>query len=168
METAGVETEGRVVVGVSGADGSRASLAALRAAAREARWGGRRLVVVLAWEPPEGEALYARWPDREWARLWERAAWQRLDAAFDSVFGGVPAGVWAGGEVERRVLRGPAGPVLCGVASRPGDLLVIGARGGRRWGRGRVRRYVDAHAGGAVMVVRGLRRALRPSGLGRR
>ncbi|MBJ3808165.1 universal stress protein [Streptomyces flavofungini] len=155
-------TEGRVVVGVSGPDGSRASLAALRAAAREARWGGRRLVVVLAWEPPEGEALYARWPDPDWARHWELVAWERLDAAFASVFAGVPVG----GAVERRVVRGPAGPVLCAVASRPEDLLVIGARGGRRWGRGRVRRYVDGHAGGAVMVVRGLRRALGPSGRG--
>ncbi|GGR97708.1 hypothetical protein GCM10010252_40430 [Streptomyces aureoverticillatus] len=173
----GLGAEGRVVVGVSGADGSGgsggsggvggrggsgASLAALRAGARLARRDGRRLVVVLAWEPPEGEALYLRRPDPEWARYWERDAWGRLDAAFDAVFGGVPVGV----EVERRVVRGPAGRVLCGVASRPADVLVVGARGGRRW-RGRVRRYVDAHAVGAVLVVpvvgvsRGVRRALR-------
>ncbi|EPH42647.1 hypothetical protein STRAU_4327 [Streptomyces aurantiacus JA 4570] len=154
--------DGRVVVGVGGADGSGAGLAALRAGARVARRDGRRLVVVLAWEPPEGEALYLRRPDPEWARHWERDAWGRLDAAFGAVFGGVPVGV----EVERRVVRGPAGRVLCGVACRPGDVLVVGARGGRRW-RGRVRRYVDAHAVGAVLVVRSpgapraMRRALR-------
>ncbi|QIB42757.1 universal stress protein [Streptomyces aureoverticillatus] len=144
----GVEAAGRVVVGVSGVGVSGASLAALRAGARVARRDGRRLVAVLAWEPPEGEALYLRRPDPEWARHWEREAWGRLDAAFDAVFGGVPVGV----EVERTVVRGPAGRVLCGVASRPGDLLVVGARGGRRW-RGRVRRYVDGRAGCAVLVV---------------
>ncbi|MER5305695.1 universal stress protein [Streptomyces lasiicapitis] len=158
----GVDAAGRVVVGVSGVGASGASLAALRAGARVARRDGRRLVAVLAWEPPEGEALYLRRPDPEWARRWEREAWGRLDAAFDAVFGGVPVGV----EVERTVVRGPAGRVLCGVASRPGDLLVVGARGGRRW-RGRVRRYVDGRAGCAVLVVpavgvpASLRRALR-------
>ncbi|TGA93813.1 universal stress protein, partial [Streptomyces sp. MZ04] len=51
----------RVVVGVSG---SPASLAALRVGVDEARRAGRVLVAVIAWEPPEGEGLYARRPDR--------------------------------------------------------------------------------------------------------
>ncbi|MYT71717.1 MULTISPECIES: universal stress protein [unclassified Streptomyces] len=52
---------GRVVVGVSG---SPASLAAVRSAVDQARGSGRPLLAVVAWEPPEGEKLYSRWPDR--------------------------------------------------------------------------------------------------------
>lgn len=152
---------GRVVVGVSG---SPASLAALRAAAEQARRGGpgRVLVAVLAWEPPEGEALYARHPDPEWARHWWDAARARLDRAFDAAFGGTPPGV----TVERRVVRSRPGPALCELASGPDDLLVLGARAGRR-GTGQAQRYVRTHASCAVLTVpaprapKGFRRTLR-------
>ncbi|MEV0444340.1 universal stress protein [Streptomyces spectabilis] len=156
-ETAG---PGRVVVGVSG--DSLASLAALRVAAREARGTGRTLVAVLAWEPPEGEALYLRHPDPAWAAHWRGVAQERLAGAFDEVFGGGPPGVVA----ERRLVRGRPGPALCRVASRPEDLLVVGVRRGGRW-PGRVRRYAEAHAACPVLAVPAppepvaLRRALR-------
>lgn len=148
---------GRVVVGVSG---SSASLAALRVAAEEARRSGRTLVAVVAWEPPEGEALYARNPDRVWARHWRDEARGRLERAFGDVFGGTPPGL----AVERRVVRGRAARVLCELAAGEGDLVVVGARSARR---GRVRRHVLGHAACAVMTVpapslpRGVRRALR-------
>ncbi|WP_431983394.1 hypothetical protein [Streptomyces qinglanensis] len=67
----GAAGPGRLVVGVSG---SLASLAALRAAAREAAGTGRPLLAVLAWEPPEGEAGYMLRPDRIWAENWRRQA----------------------------------------------------------------------------------------------
>ncbi|MEV0323846.1 universal stress protein [Streptomyces sp. NPDC050658] len=134
----------RVVVAVSG---SLASLAALRAGAREARRAGLVLVAVIAWEPPEGEGLYAKRPDRAWAEQWETAARESLDRAFDEAFGGVPQGV----TVERRVVRDRPGRALCGLVSGADDLLVLGVR--RRWSR--ISRYVHAHAGCPVMAVPG-------------
>ncbi|MFH8612101.1 universal stress protein [Streptomyces sp. NPDC018029] len=150
---------GRVVVGVSG---SLASLAALRAGAAEARRTGQVLVAVLAWEPPEGEALYLRHPDREWARHWWTEAKARLDRAFDEAFGGTPPGV----VVERRVIRDHPGRALCEAATHPDDLLVLGARPHRHI-TPRTHRHVRAHASCAVLTVRppalpkALRRTLR-------
>ncbi|MCF3121091.1 universal stress protein [Streptomyces arenae] len=150
---------GRVVVGVSG---SLASLAALRAAAEEARRSGRTLLAVTAWQPPEGEGLYLRHPDPAWARHWWHEARDRLDRAFDEVFGGAPQGVAA----ERRVIRSRPGPALCGLAGGPDDLVVLGVRHGRRR-TSRVHRHVRSHAACAVLTVpappvpKGLRRALR-------
>ncbi|GAA0629434.1 universal stress protein [Streptomyces crystallinus] len=135
---------GRVVVGVSGSLGS---LAALRVAAEQARRGGRRLVAVIAWEPPEGEYLYLRHPDRAWAAHWEQEARQRLDGAFADAFGGLPLGV----EVRTVAVRGRPGPALCTVAHRVDDLLVVGARTGA-W-RSRVRRYVLRHAECPVLTA---------------
>ncbi|MFE0176918.1 universal stress protein [Streptomyces sp. NPDC059002] len=152
-------TDGRVIVGVSG---SLASLAALRAAAGEARRGGRELLAVIAWEPPEGEALYLRHPDREWALHWEAEARARIDRAFDEVFGGPPPGIGT----RRLVVRDRPGRALCRIADRPDDLVVLGARPGRRRAT-RIHRHVTAHAGCAVLTVpaptvpKGLRRALR-------
>ncbi|MEB8342254.1 universal stress protein [Streptomyces endophyticus] len=83
----GERVGGRVVVGVGG---SPASLAALRSAVAEARRSDRPLVAVLAWEPPEGEAMYRRWPDAAWARHWYEEARARLAAAFEEALGGLP------------------------------------------------------------------------------
>lgn len=148
----------RVVVGVSG---SLASLAALRVAAHAARDSGRTLVAVLAWEPPEGEALYARNPDSAWAAQCEHEARARLDRAFGEVFGGTPPGI----TVRRRVIRGRPDRVLCAAAADPADLLVLGTRTGPH--RAAVRRRVLAHARCPVLTVpapafpRRERRALR-------
>ncbi|WP_308117774.1 universal stress protein, partial [Streptomyces anatolicus] len=108
-----------MIVGVSG---SLASLAALRVAAQEARASRRVLVAVIAWEPPEGEKLYLRHPDREWARHWQAEAQARLDRAFDEVFGGAPPGV----DSERHVIRARPATALGELATRPDDLLVLG------------------------------------------
>ncbi|SEB77123.1 Nucleotide-binding universal stress protein, UspA family [Streptomyces misionensis] len=145
---------GRVVVGVSG---SLASLAALRRGVREARRDGRTLVAVVAWEPPEGETLHARWPDRAWTGMWEDQARLRLYRAFDEALGGLPADL----PVTCLVIRNSPGPALCAVACRSDDLLLVGAarpNGIRaRIHRAPVRRYVLATAGCAVLTVPGPR-----------
>jgi nucleotide-binding universal stress UspA family protein len=174
----------RVVVGVTGSAGSGA---ALRTAVDEARRSGRGLVVVLAWEPPGGEAACWLAPDPRLVRIWERAATARLSAAFADAFaevGGAPDDV----AVERVVVRGPAALALTSLAERPDDLLVLGA-GTRhplaRLLRGAVRRRALARSHAPVMLVappalppalpravrRELRRLtpedfLRPAGLG--
>ncbi|MEX0173182.1 universal stress protein [Streptomyces sp. LMG1-1-1.1] len=111
---------GRVVVGVSG---SLASLAALRHATAVARRDGVPLLAVLAWEPPEGEALHARMPDRAWARLWAETARRRLEDAILDGLGGTPANV----AFEGRAVRGAPADVLRALAGGPGDLLVVGS-----------------------------------------
>ncbi|MFD7164604.1 universal stress protein [Streptomyces violascens] len=137
-------TRGRVVVGVSGSLGS---LAALRAAVDEARNSGRALVAVTAWEPPEGELLYARNPDSAWAAYHEGLARQTLDRAVEEALGALPEDV----AVRKRVVRGKAGRVLCALAERLDGLLVIGARPGVR--RAPVRRYVQRHVRSAVLTA---------------
>ncbi|MBO8193627.1 universal stress protein [Streptomyces oryzae] len=141
--------QGRVVVGVSG---SPAGLAALRAAAHEARTSGRPLLAVLAWQPPEGEAGYMLRPDRVWAENWRRMAAARLDRAFDDAFGGDPPGI---AEVERRLVRGKPWRALCTTANRPDDRLVIGTRVAPRglFRYGGTRRRVLARASCPVLTV---------------
>lgn len=135
---------GRVVVGVSGSLGG---LAALRAGVGEARRLGRVLVAVIAWEPPEGRALYLRNPEPAWAAHWELEARKRLDRAFEDAFGGLPEGV----EVRKVAGMDRPGRVLCAVAGRPDDLLVVGGRPGARWAP--VRRYVLRHAQCPLLTV---------------
>ncbi|WP_309053578.1 universal stress protein [Streptomyces sp.] len=148
---------GRVVVGVSG---SLASLAALRQASAHARRASVPLVAVLAWEPPEGETLYARHPDRAWARLWAEDARLRLARAVEDGLGAVPDAP----AVELRTLRAAPVAGLCAVARRPDDLLVLGAaaRPGltARLRTRPVRRGVLARAACPVLLVPGP--ALRP------
>ncbi|MGV4980825.1 universal stress protein [Streptomyces sp. NPDC001709] len=153
-ETRGGGPTGDVVVGVSD---SLAGLAALRRGILEARRTGRTLVAVRAWEPPEGDALYRRWPEPSWARLWADEARQRLDRAFELAAGGPPAGL----RIVRRVVRGPAGPVLCSMAKSADDLLVIGkarCRGpAALLHRRPVHRHIPARAECEVLVVAGPR-----------
>ncbi|MEU6881442.1 universal stress protein [Streptomyces sp. NPDC046712] len=123
----------RIVVGVSG---SLASLAALRHATALARREEAELLAVLAWEPPEGEALFARAPDRAWERMWGEAARLRLDRAFEEALGAVPGDL----RVVRRVVRDAPVAALCAAAVLSGDLLVLGRSSGRgRLGRWRPR-----------------------------
>ncbi|MER5945728.1 universal stress protein [Streptomyces sp. NPDC001904] len=131
---------GRVVVGVSG---SPASLAAVRSAVGQARGSGRALVAVVAWEPPEGEKLYSRWPDRAWARHWHAEARATLARAIEEAVGGLPPDL----DVTLRVVRGRPGPVLVGLAAGPDDLLVIGGH------RGPVHRYTRRHAWCPILTV---------------
>ncbi|WP_426362424.1 universal stress protein [Streptomyces sp. E-08] len=143
---------GRIVVGVTG---SLASLAALRHAAALARREGAPLLAVLVWEPPEGEGLFARAPDRAWARLWGEDARRRLEDALLDGLGGVPAGL----PFEGRVIRGAPASALCAVADRPGDLLVLGSAPGRgrlaRLRRRPVLRAALRRATGPVLAVPG-------------
>ncbi|GAA2348998.1 universal stress protein [Streptomyces kunmingensis] len=143
---------GRVVAGVGGSPASRA---ALRSAADEARRSARPLVAVLAWEPPEGEAMYRRRPDAQWARHWCAAAREELTRAVAETLGPSPRGL----DLSLRVVRDRPGPALLALASRPGDLLVIGVRGRRA----AVHRYVRRHALCPVLSVpvRSVRRAER-------
>ncbi|MFJ4715458.1 universal stress protein [Streptomyces sp. NPDC088785] len=145
---------GRVVVGVSG---SPASLAAVRCAVDQARRSDRPLFAVVAWEPPEGEKLYARVR----ARRWHADARATLARAFADAVGGAPPGL----DVTLRVVRGRAGPVLVGLAAGPDDLLVIGGH------RGPVHRHVRRRAWCPVLTVplrkvprAELRALLRPAG----
>ncbi|MEU7069753.1 universal stress protein [Streptomyces narbonensis] len=142
----------RVVVGVSG---SLASLAALRYATALARRESVPLLAVLAWGPPEGEGLYARRPDGEWARLWCAEARDRLNGAFAEALGAAPADL----AVERRIVRDAPAAALRAAADRHGDLLVIGAarRRGRlaRLRRRRVLCAVQHHADCPVLTVPG-------------
>jgi nucleotide-binding universal stress UspA family protein len=139
----------RIVVGVHGSLGS---LQALRYAAEEARERGVPLVPVIAWIPPGGDLAERRYPSPHLRNAWTDAAKQRLIAAFEAGLGGMPADV----TVEGRVERGETGPVLVDIASKPGDLLVIGT--GRRSLIGRalhksVGRYCLAHARCPVLAV---------------
>ncbi|MER8044678.1 universal stress protein [Streptomyces sp. NPDC094032] len=142
----------RIVVGVSG---SLASLAALRHATALARRDGAELLAVLAWEPPEGEALAARIPDRAWARMWADEARARLTRAFEDGLGAIPDGP----AVERRIVRDAPAAALCRAADRPGDLLVLGTTTGRGLlggpRRRPVLRAVTARAERPVLVVPG-------------
>ncbi|WP_033822599.1 universal stress protein [Kitasatospora sp. MBT63] len=125
----------RVIVGVSGSLGNAA---ALRRAVAEAERRDAVLVPVIAWTPPGGEAAYRTRPCPPLSKLWERAAADRLDAAFARAFGGYPAHL----RVEPVVIRGEAGPALVEIADRPDDLLVVGT--GRRGG---LRRFLHASVG---------------------
>ena len=139
----------RVVVGVNGSPGS---IRALRYAADLARDHDAPLVAVLAWVPPGGDLADRRTPSPYLRQIWERAASQRLVAALESAWGGVPVGL----SVQRVVARGDAGPALVDLAGTADDLLVVGAgaRGPltRLW-HGKVARYCLAHASCPVLAV---------------
>src|SRR5258708_26348568 len=78
-------------------------------------------------------------------RLWEQAAHERMRAAFDEAFGGMPAGL----TVRTMVVRASPGPLLVELADRPDDLLVLGYGGRSRLGctvHRAVTRHCMAHA----------------------
>jgi nucleotide-binding universal stress UspA family protein len=139
----------RVIVGVSGTLGN---LAAVHAAAAEARRTHAQFVPVLAWAPVGGEVAYARAPCSPLLHIWQADASRRLRTALLDAFGGLPPGV-----VTAPILvRGAPGSSLVRIADRADDLLVVGT--GRRghllrpW-RGSVARYCERRAGCAVLRV---------------
>jgi nucleotide-binding universal stress UspA family protein len=138
----------RVIVGVSGSPGG---LQALRYAAGLARTHDAALVPVLTWLPPGGDLADRRYPSRALRQVWQDAAWQRLWSVIELAFGGVPEDL----AVESQVLRGAPGPALTGIASRPGDVLVVGAgrRGAARMLACQISRYCLAHARCPVLAV---------------
>src|SRR5438034_7638707 len=108
----------RIVVGVSDRPGN---LPALRYAAGLARACDAALMLVHAWVPSGPEFAAWQFPANPLVLQWQDDAWRRLWHALDSAFGGLPPDVPA----EPLVVRGNAGPVLVGSASRDGDTLVV-------------------------------------------
>jgi nucleotide-binding universal stress UspA family protein len=138
----------RVIAGVSG---SPRSLPALRYAAELARDHDAALIPLLAWTPPGGTLADQRCPCGFLRQVWEADARKRLNEAMFAALGGVPADV----PTAPTVVRGEPGWILVNAASRPGDMLVIGA--GRhtvgRAARAHVNRYCLAHARCPVLAI---------------
>jgi nucleotide-binding universal stress UspA family protein len=140
-----MSTQGRIVVGVDGSEGSKQ---ALRWAAKQAGYTGATLEVVTAWDypvtygwvpvPPEDYAL---------ADFAEKS----LNEAISEVFGAdVPE------NIERRVVEGHPAEVLV-AASKDAELLVVGSRGYGGFADallGSVSTYCVHHAHGAITVIR--------------
>ena len=140
---------GRVVVGVSGSLGN---LAAVHAAAGQARLHAVMLVAVLAWRPVGGELAYHRAPCAPLLQLWREQAHDTLRTALaDALTASAHDLV-----LDPVIVRGDAGPALVTLAARPTDLLVVGAgRPGHltRLHHGAVSRYCLAHAHCPVLAV---------------
>ena len=137
---------GRVLVGTSGSPGS---LHALRYGEGLARALDAVLIPVIAWELPGGDRVGPSGGLRQACR---DLACQRLRDALMAVWGDVPGDP----RVQPHVERGPAGWVLVNLASRPDDVLVVGA--GRRGALGRlafskVSRYCLARAQCPVVAI---------------
>ncbi|WP_333778608.1 universal stress protein [Streptomyces sp. IBSBF 3136] len=141
-----IDERRRVVVGV---DNDQGSVVALRCAAEEARRSGAVLVVVAAWSPFGGEVAERTYPCPELDASQRAAAHRVLDSACERA--PLPDDV----VVERRVERGPLGPVLVALADGQDDLLVVGLRFRQAFGRLRssVDRYCKRHAAAPVLVV---------------
>ena len=140
-----MSTQGRIVVGV---DGSEGSMHALRWAAKQAGYTGATLEVVTAWDYP---ATYG-WvpvPPEDYALA--DFAEKSLNEAIAEVFGAdVPE------NLERRVVEGHPAQVLV-AASKDAELLVVGSRGYGGFADallGSVSTYCVHHAHGAVTVIR--------------
>lgn len=137
---------------IIGANGSPGSIRALRYAEDLARISDAALVPVIAWTPPGGEMAERRAPSAELRRAWADAARDRLRAALEAAWAGMPDGL----SVRAIIARGQPGPVLVDVADSGDDLLVLGT--GRRTLRsrlasGRVTRYCLRHASCPVLAV---------------
>jgi nucleotide-binding universal stress UspA family protein len=138
----------RVVVGVHGSPGS---LQALRYATDEARQRDVPLLPVIVWPPPGSNLAGRRQPLPYLRTTWREDAWKQLRTAFEEGLGGIPADL----DVELRAECGDIGPMLASIASRPGDLLVIGTgrQAGPRLLRSPVGRYCLANARCPVLAV---------------
>ena len=140
----------RVIVGVSG---SLSSLGALHHAVKQARERNAVLVPVLAWHPVGGEYAYRSAPCPQLLKVWQEAARERLETAFEECFGGYPAGI----QVQPTLVRDEnPGRALVAVADQPGDVLVVSTgRQGRlhRVLHASVGRYCLAHARCTVVAV---------------
>jgi nucleotide-binding universal stress UspA family protein len=124
----------------------------MRYAVEVARAHRTLLIPVHAWLPPGGDLAERSNPSLALRRLWAESARERLRAAMEAAFGGLPPGV----TVDSQVIRGDAGPSLVHAACEDGDLLVIGTGRQSRLGRmahATVSRYCLAHAACPVLAV---------------
>jgi nucleotide-binding universal stress UspA family protein len=140
----------RVFVGTCGSPGSIRALRYARTMAADGE--AAALIPVHAWMPPGGDVADRRAPNPTLRKVWQEAAWQRLWDSIDAAWGGPPDDL----DMWPVVVRGKAGEVLVGLASRPDDVLVVG--GGRRGQlarlfHGQVARYCVARAGCPVLAV---------------
>src|SRR5215467_13211813 len=93
----------RVVVGVSG---SLANLAALHAAAEQARLYDAPLVAVSAWQPIGGEPVHRHAPCPRILQMWRNQAASRVRTAVLDAFGAPPPDL----DLTLLTARGHAGP----------------------------------------------------------
>ena len=139
----------RLIVGTSGSPGS---LQALRYGESLARAHDAVLIPVIAWELPGGDRTHRIGGSHALAKACQELACQQLRDALSAVWGEIPGDPL----VQPQVERGPAGWVLVNLASRPGDILVVGAgRPGAlaRMAFSRVSRYCLTHARCPVMAI---------------
>lgn len=145
MSESASDRQSRIVVGVDGSDGSKD---ALRWAARQARFTGASLDVIIAWQYPVFYGWAPAYPDdHNLAELAERALADTLDDVF-----GTNRPVW----LRSRVVEGHAAQVLVD-ASAGAELLVVGSRGYGGFADallGSVSTYCVHHAHGPVTVIR--------------
>ena len=140
-----------MLVGTSGSPGS---LHALRYGEGLARALGAVLIPVIAWELPGGDRAHRIGSWRELGRACRDLACQRLRDALMAVWGEVPDDPRVQPHVETRAC---VGWVLVNLASRPDDVLVVGA--GRRGALGRLafsrvgRATASAHAQCPVVAI---------------
>jgi nucleotide-binding universal stress UspA family protein len=155
---AGTHEGGRVVVGV---DDSPAGLAALRWAVRFARSHGAQLVAVRVWElgmrrhgghrapgNTRGHVVMA-FPGTQQRKIAANLTKRAFRAA-----GGVPDDL----DVAIETPEGNPGPVLTGIATGAGDVLVVGSTRDHRLGRavhGSVSAYCARHSRCPVTIVAG-------------
>lgn len=138
-------SDGRIVVGVDGSEGSRH---ALSWAAKQAALTGATLEVVTAWEYP---ATYGWVPVPPEDYALEEFATKSQDEALTAVFGdNQPA------KLVKKVVQGHPAEVLV-AESEGADLLVVGSRGYGGFADamlGSVSTYAIHHAHGPVTVIR--------------
>ncbi len=142
-DNSAAQARGRIVVGV---DGSKASMDALRWAARQASLTDVDLETVIAWQLPVSSGEYAIGVGIDW----EENARKTMNDVVDH------AHLAAGQPASRRVVDGHPAQVLID-ASAGAELLVVGSRGhGGFVGMllGSVSEHVCAHASCPVLVVR--------------
>lgn len=138
-------SQGRIVVGIDGSEGSKH---ALEWAARQAGYTGATLEVIIAWDYP---ATYG-WvpvPPEDYA-LGEYAE-KALNETIDAVLG-----TGTSVKIDRRVVQGHPAEVLVS-ASEGAELLVVGSRGYGGFADallGSVSTYAVHHAHGPVTVIR--------------
>lgn len=152
-----ITSERRIIVGI---DDSPSGLAALQWAVGQARSRQAQLVAVRSWALglPRHGGRHHRHLAHPRVVLFFNGAEQRdasakvIRDAFRAAAGGRPRDV----TVTVRTPEGDPGAALAGIATRDGDLIVVGREHRPSWwhtSRGAVSRYCQLHAGCPVVVV---------------